>query len=68
MSTVRFDRGARRPVPRTPGGEVALQAPPEIPRVVPGNLMTKLMPVVMVAAMVGMVALMFTSGMAANPM
>ncbi len=30
--------------------------------------MTKLMPVVMVAAMVGMVALMFTSGMAANPM
>ncbi len=68
VSTVRFDRGARRPVPRTPGGEVALQAPPEIPRVVPGNLMTKLMPVVMVAAMVGMVALMFTSGMAANPM
>ena len=47
---------------------MALQAPPEIPRVVPGNLVTKLMPVVMVAAMVGMVALMFTSGMAANPM
>ncbi len=68
VSTVRFVRGARRPVPRTPGGEVTLQAPPEIPRVVPGNLMTKLMPVVMVAAMVGMVALMFTSGMAANPM
>ncbi|WP_236077863.1 type VII secretion protein EccCa [Rhodococcus sp. P1Y] len=68
MSTVRFVRGARRAVPRTPGGEVTLQAPPEIPRIVPGNLMTKLMPVVMVAAMVGMVALMFTSGMAANPM
>ncbi|MGA9871143.1 MAG: type VII secretion protein EccCa [Rhodococcus sp. (in: high G+C Gram-positive bacteria)] len=68
MSTVRFVRGARRAVPRTPGGEVSLQAPPEIPRVVPGNLLTKLMPVVMVAAMVGMVALMFTSGMAANPM
>ncbi|KZE99116.1 type VII secretion protein EccC [Rhodococcus sp. EPR-157] len=68
MSTVRFVRGARRGVPRTPGGEVALQAPPEIPRIVPGNLMMKLMPVVMVAAMVGMVALMFTSGMAANPM
>ncbi|WP_196248797.1 type VII secretion protein EccCa [Rhodococcoides fascians] len=68
MSTVRFVRGARRPVPRTPGGEVTLQAPPEIPRIVPGNLLMKLMPVVMVAAMVGMVALMFTSGMAANPM
>ncbi len=35
---------------------------------VPGNLLMKLMPLVMVAAMVGMVALMFTSGMAANPM
>ncbi|SNT44478.1 type VII secretion protein EccCa [Rhodococcoides kyotonense] len=68
MSTVRFVRGQRRAVPRTPGGEVTLQTPPEIPRVVPGNLMTKMMPVVMVAAMVGMVALMFTSGMAANPM
>ncbi|ORI23200.1 type VII secretion protein EccCa [Rhodococcus sp. 1168] len=68
MNTVRFVRGARREVPRTPGGEVTLQTPPEIPRVVPGNLLMKLMPLVMVAAMVGMVALMFTSGMAANPM
>ncbi len=47
---------------------MTLQTPPEIPRVVPGNLLMKLMPLVMVAAMVGMVALMFTSGMAANPM
>ncbi|MCZ4078133.1 type VII secretion protein EccCa [Rhodococcus sp. H36-A4] len=68
MNTVRFVRGARREVPRTPGGEVTLQTPPEIPRVIPGNLLMKLMPLVMVAAMVGMVALMFTSGMAANPM
>jgi S-DNA-T family DNA segregation ATPase FtsK/SpoIIIE len=68
MSTVRFVRGARREVPRSPGGEVTLQPPPEIPRAVPGNLLMKLMPLVMVAAMVGMVALMFTSGAAANPM
>ncbi len=68
MSTVRFVRGARREVPRSPGGEVNLQPPPEIPRAVPGNLLMKLMPLVMVAAMVGMVALMFTSGAAANPM
>ncbi|WP_345001931.1 type VII secretion protein EccCa, partial [Tsukamurella soli] len=52
-----------------PGGEVALQAPPEIPRVVPGGLVGKLMPVVMVIAVVGMVALMLTSGssMMSNP-
>ncbi|AII04875.1 type VII secretion protein EccCa [Rhodococcus opacus] len=68
MSTIRFVRKARREVPRIPGGEVSLQAPPEIPRLVPGNLLTKLLPVVMVVAMVGMMALMFSSGMARNPM
>ena len=68
MSTVRFVRRARREAPRIPGGEVSLQAPPEIPRSTPGNLLMKLLPLVMVAAMIGMVALMFTSGMARNPM
>ncbi len=70
MSTVRFQRRARREVPRTPGGEVTLQPPPEIPRVTPGNLLLKLMPVVMVIGMVGMMVLMFTqgSGIASNPM
>ncbi|QBJ95513.1 type VII secretion protein EccCa [Rhodococcus sp. ABRD24] len=68
MGTVRFVRKARREAPRTPGGEVSLQTPPEIPRITPGNLITKLLPLVMVAAMIGMVALMFTSGMAKNPM
>ncbi|WP_305092340.1 type VII secretion protein EccCa [Prescottella sp. R16] len=68
MGTVHFVRRARREAPRTPGGEVSLQTPPEIPRITPGSLVTKLLPVVMVAAMIGMVALMFTSGMARNPM
>ncbi|WP_280339149.1 type VII secretion protein EccCa [Nocardia neocaledoniensis] len=70
MSTVRFQRRARREMPRTPGGEVTLQPPPEIPRITPGNLLMKLMPVVMVVGMVGMMALMFTqgSGMLSNPM
>ncbi|MFD1814747.1 type VII secretion protein EccCa [Rhodococcus gannanensis] len=69
MATVRFVRKARAEVPRTPGGEVSLQPPPDIPKVVPGNLLMKLLPVVMVVAMVGMMALMFTSGgMSSNPM
>lgn len=70
MTTVRFQRRARREVPRTPGGEVTLQPPPEIPRVTPGNLLMKLMPVVMIIGMVGMMALLFTQGggIASNPM
>lgn len=68
MSTVRFVRKARREVPRVPGGELSLQSPPEVPKVVPGNLLAKMLPLVMVVAVLGMVALMFTSGMAANPM
>ncbi|MFJ4658199.1 type VII secretion protein EccCa [Nocardia sp. NPDC088792] len=70
MSTVRFQRRPRRETPRSPGGEVTLQPPPEIPRAVPANLFTKLMPLVMVVAMLGMVVLMFTSGsgIATNPM
>ncbi|MFI5777199.1 type VII secretion protein EccCa [Nocardia sp. NPDC051570] len=70
MSTVRFQRRQRREVPRSPGGEVTLQPPPEIPRAIPGSLFGKLMPVVMVVGMVGMMALMFTrgGGIASNPM
>lgn len=51
-----------------PGGELPLEAPPEVPRVIPGNTFMKLMPVVMIVAMVGIVAMMITSGMATNPM
>ncbi len=56
-------------MPRLPGGEVTLQPPPEIPRVTPGNLLMKMLPVVMIVAMVGMMALLFTSGgFGSNPM
>lgn len=39
-----------------------LEPPPEVPRVIPGNILMKLMPAVMVVAMLGMMALMFTAG------
>jgi S-DNA-T family DNA segregation ATPase FtsK/SpoIIIE len=54
-----------------PGGEVNLQPPPEVPRAIPGNLFIKLMPFVMIVAVIGMIALMVTVGgrdMARNPM
>ncbi|MQA62247.1 MAG: type VII secretion protein EccCa [Actinophytocola sp.] len=61
MSTVQFKRAPRMPAPRTPGGEVHLEPPPEIPRNIPGSIVQKLMPVVMIVAMIGMVAFMFTA-------
>lgn len=61
MSTLKFKRSPRLTAPRMPGGEIHLEPPPEIPRNIPGNILMKLMPVVMVVAMLGMVAFMFTT-------
>ncbi|WP_149360583.1 type VII secretion protein EccCa [Lolliginicoccus suaedae] len=68
MSIVHVVRGRRSEAPLMPGGELGLSTPPELPRSVPGNMVQKLLPVVMVLAMIGMVALMFSSGAARNPM
>ena len=62
MSTVQHKRSPRLAAPPMPGGEVHLEPPPEIPRVIPGNILMKLMPVVMVVAMVGMIVLLFSFG------
>jgi len=48
--------------PPLPGGDIALKAPPDVPRNLSGNLVAKLMPVVMLVAAVGMLALFLTSG------
>jgi S-DNA-T family DNA segregation ATPase FtsK/SpoIIIE len=62
VSTLQFKRSPRLAAPRQPGGEVHLEPPPEVPRVIPGNILMKLMPAVMVVAMLGMMTLMFTAG------
>ncbi|KQS00478.1 secretion protein EccC [Williamsia sp. Leaf354] len=69
MTTEGFVRRPRPPRPRLPGGEMAVQPPPEVPRNVPGSILTRLLPLVMVVAMVGMMALFFTAGSSAlrNP-
>ncbi|MED5801449.1 type VII secretion protein EccCa [Gordonia sp. Z-3] len=61
-TTEGFVRRPRITPPRMPGGELNLQPPPDVPRVVPGNMLLKLLPVVMVVAVVGMIALMFVTG------
>ncbi|MUL78862.1 type VII secretion protein EccCa [Mycolicibacterium sp. CBMA 226] len=71
MATTGFVRRLRVAPPRMPGGEVNLQAPPEVPRLIPGSLLVKLMPFVMIVAVIGMIALMVTVGgrdLTRNPM
>ncbi|WP_378737245.1 type VII secretion protein EccCa [Nocardia brasiliensis] len=69
MVTEGFVRRPRIAPPRAPGGEVALNAPPEIQRPLPAPLMIKLMPVIMVVAIVGMIGFMVMMGrnLLANP-
>ena len=59
MSTVQLRRLPRLAAPKMPGGEVHLEPPPEVPRVIPGNIMKKTLPVVMIVAVLGMVAYVF---------
>jgi S-DNA-T family DNA segregation ATPase FtsK/SpoIIIE len=71
VATQGFARRLRVAPPRMPGGEVNLQPPPDVPRVIPGKLLMKLMPFVMIVAVVGMIALMVTVGgrdLTRNPM
>ena len=39
-----------------------LEPPPEVPRIIPGNIMMKALPAVMIASSLGMMALMFSTG------
>ncbi|MCE5290886.1 MAG: type VII secretion protein EccCa [Nocardiaceae bacterium] len=62
MTTEGFVRRKRLGGPRQPSGELNLQAPPEVPRKVPANLFLVLLPGVMLVAMIGMMAVVFTAG------
>jgi S-DNA-T family DNA segregation ATPase FtsK/SpoIIIE len=71
MTTRGFVRLARIAPPRPPGGEVILDAPPEITSPIPNPLWQRLMPLVMVVAVLGMMGLMFTmsgKAMLSNPL
>ncbi|NKY34772.1 type VII secretion protein EccCa [Nocardia speluncae] len=69
-ATRRFVRPARMVRgPKAPAvTELRLQPPTELPRPVPMSRMKMIMPVIMVLAMVGMMAMMFSSGRAMSPM
>ena len=58
----------RKAGPQPMTGTIAPDTPPEAPEPQPVPLMRALMPLIMVVAVVGMVVLMFVSGMGRNPM
>ncbi|MEV6902039.1 type VII secretion protein EccCa [Amycolatopsis sp. NPDC051372] len=62
MSTLQFKKSPRLAAPRPPGGEVHLEPPPEVPRTIPGNIVAKAIPGVMIFASLGMMVFMFTAG------
>lgn len=71
VATDGYLRRPRVAVPRAPAGDVNVAAPPEIPRNIPGNVLVKMLPAVMIIAVVGMIALMFVTGgrnVLANPL
>jgi S-DNA-T family DNA segregation ATPase FtsK/SpoIIIE len=71
VTTQGFIRLARIAPPRPPGGEVVLNSPPEITSPIPNPLWQRLMPLVMVVAVLGMMGLMFTmsgKAMLSNPL
>jgi DNA segregation ATPase FtsK/SpoIIIE, S-DNA-T family len=59
-----FSREPRLPAPLVAEGDITVEAPPEVPKAVPANPIARLMPVAMLVATGGMMALYFTSGTA----
>ncbi|MCV7302425.1 type VII secretion protein EccCa [Mycobacterium barrassiae] len=57
-----FTRESRVPVPTAARGAIAVDAPPPIPASPPANPLARLMPIAMLVAAVGMMAVYFTSG------
>jgi DNA segregation ATPase FtsK/SpoIIIE, S-DNA-T family len=68
--SVEFEIGSRMTMPPRVTDEIVIQAPPGVPRDAPGNPLSRLLPVAMIVATIGMMAFYFTSGASAmrNPM
>ena len=56
------------PSARSPGGQLIVDPPPEVPRTPPANPMARVLPVVMMVAVAGMGVLYLTSGASRSPM
>ena len=63
MSRLIFEARRRLPSPVTRKGSISIEAPPELPRVIPPSLLKRALPVVIVLLIVGMIVAMVATGM-----
>jgi type VII secretion protein EccCa/type VII secretion protein EccCb len=63
MSRLIFEAGRRLPAPKTNRGTIAIEPPPELPRVVPASLLRRALPFLIVILIVGMIVAMVATGM-----
>ena len=63
MSRLIFEARRRLPPPATRKGSINIEAPPELPRVIPPSLLRRALPVVIVMLIVGMIVAMVATGM-----
>lgn len=63
MSRLIFEAGRRMPGPKTRTGAIVIEAPPELPRVVPPSLLRRALPFLIVFLIVGMIVALFATGM-----
>ncbi|MGA3256341.1 MAG: type VII secretion protein EccC, partial [Mycobacterium sp.] len=65
MSRLIFEARRRLAPPGTRKGTITIEAPPELPRVIPPSLLRRALPFVIVLLIVGMVVALFATGMRA---
>jgi DNA segregation ATPase FtsK/SpoIIIE, S-DNA-T family len=62
MSRLIFEARRRLPAPITRKGTISIEAPPELPRVIPPSMLRRALPVVIVLLIVGMIVAMVATG------
>jgi S-DNA-T family DNA segregation ATPase FtsK/SpoIIIE len=63
MSRLMFEARRRLSPPSARKGTIAIEAPPELPRVIPPSLLKRAMPILIVILIVGMIVAMIATGM-----
>ena len=63
MSRLIFETRRRLPPPATRKGTIAIEAPPELPRVIPPSFLQRALPIVLVILIVGMIIAIVAAGM-----
>ena len=63
MSRLIFEARRRLPRPQSRKGTITIEAPPELPRVIPPSLLRRALPFLIVILIVGMIIALIATGM-----